>query len=121
MAEQHKLGARGEDAAADYLKNSGYRILFRNWKWGKHEIDIVAENAGFVVFAEVKTRSDDYLVEPSAAVTADKQKSIIRAADGYINRFNITKESRFDVITVIRKGDNFEIDHIEDAFYPTLR
>jgi putative endonuclease len=60
-------------------------------------------------------------MHPVSAVTKDKQKSIILAADGYIRKFNIDKDSRFDVITIIKKGEEFEIDHIEDAFYPTLR
>ena len=121
MSESHDLGKKGEELAADHLTKSGYKILFRNWKWGKHEIDIIAENKDFVVFAEVKTRTVDYQMHPVTAVTRDKQKSIILAADGYIKRYNINKESRFDVVTVIKKGEQFEIDHIEDAFYPTLR
>ena len=121
MAESHNLGQKGEDLAAEYLKKAGYKILFRNWKWGKHEIDIIAEKKDFVVFTEVKTRTEDYQMHPVSAVTNEKQKSIIMAADGYIKRFNVDKDSRFDVITIIKKGEEFEIDHIEDAFYPTLR
>jgi len=121
MAESHILGKKGEDIAASHLKNAGYKILSRNWKFGKHEIDIIAQNKDVVVFAEVKTRSDDFQIHPITAITTEKQKSIIWAAEGYIKRFNIDKDSRFDVITIIKKGEQFEIDHIEDAFYPTLR
>lgn len=121
MAESHNLGQKGEDLAAGQLKNAGFKILFRNWKWGKHEIDIIAENKDLIIFVEVKTRTEDYQMHPVTAVTREKQKSIIRAADGYIQKFNINKEGRFDVITIIKKGDSFEIDHIEGAFYPTLR
>jgi putative endonuclease len=121
MAESHNLGQKGEDLAAEHMKKAGFKILFRNWKWGKHEIDIIAENKDFVVFAEVKTRTDAFQMHPVTAVTSDKQKSIILAADGYLKKFNIDKKSRFDVITVIKKSEIFEIDHIEDAFYPTLR
>jgi putative endonuclease len=47
---------------------------------------------------------------------------MIFSADAYIQKYDITKESRFDIITVIAKGQTFEIEqHIEDAFYPTLR
>jgi putative endonuclease len=121
MAESHNLGQKGEDLATDHLKKSGYKILFRNWKWGKHEIDIIAESEEIIVFAEVKTRTDDYQMHPVSAVTADKQKSIIYAANGYLQKFGVDKESRFDVIAVIKKENSFEIDHIEGAFYPTLR
>ena len=121
MAESHNLGKKGEDLATDHLKRSGYKLLSRNWKYGKHEIDIIAQNKDVIVFAEVKTRSDDFQMHPITAITTEKQKSIIWAAEGYIKRFNIDKNSRFDVITIIKKGEQFEIDHIEDAFYPTLR
>jgi putative endonuclease len=121
MAESHNLGQQGEELAADHLKKAGFKILFRNWKWGKHEIDIIAENKEFIVFAEVKTRNDDFQMHPVTAVTREKQRSIIFAADGYLQKFNINKESRFDIITIIKKVDSFEIDHIEGAFYPTLR
>jgi putative endonuclease len=121
MAESHTLGQKGEDLATEYLKKSGFKILFRNWKWGKHEIDLIAENKDLIVFAEVKTRTDELRIPVSDIVTREKQKSIIRAAEGYIKKYNIDKDSRFDVITIIKKSEDFEIDHIEDAFYPTLR
>ena len=121
MAEFHELGQTGEVEAVKYLEGKGYKILMRNWKAGKHEIDIIAETNEFIVFVEVKTRSEDYLVNPSEAVTRDKQRSIIFAADTFIKRYNIDKESRFDIITVIKKGLSYQTEHIEDAFYPTLK
>jgi len=121
MTESHVLGQKGEDLAADYLKKAGYTIRHRNWKSGKRELDIVAENNDFIVFVEVKTRNDNYQMHPLSAITPEKQRSIIYAADGYLQKYNINKESRFDVITVISGGKMTEIDHIEDAFYPTLR
>jgi putative endonuclease len=121
MAESHNLGQKGEDLAADHLEKAGFKILFRNWKWGKNEIDIIAENRDFIVFAEVKTRSDDFQMHPVTAVTREKQKSIIWSANGYLQKFKVDKEARFDIITVIKTGDSYQIDHIEGAFYPTLR
>ena len=121
MSGPHNLGQTGEERAAVYLTEKGYRILQRNWKAGKLEIDIIAETADFILFAEVKTRSEDYLVNPSDAVTPEKQRSIIFAADTFLKRYDIDKESRFDIITVIKKGNIYQIEHIEDAFYPTLR
>jgi putative endonuclease len=121
MSESHNLGQKGEDLAADHLEKAGFKILLRNWKWGKNEIDLIAENRDFIIFVEVKTRNDDYQMHPVTAVTKEKQKSIIRAANGYLQKFNIDKEGRFDIITVIKSSDTFNIDHIEGAFYPTLR
>ena len=121
MAESHILGIKGEEIAAEHLKKSGYKILFRNWKWGKNEIDIIAEKDETVVFVEVKTRTDEFLGGVASAISREKQQSIIYAADGYIRRYNVDKESRFDVLTIIMSGETHTIDHIESAFYPTLR
>lgn len=121
MADSHNLGKKGEDQALDFLNKEGYKILFTNWKWGRHEIDIIAENNEFIVFVEVKTRSDDFRMDPVTAVTREKQRSIITAANGYLQRYGIDKESRFDVITVVKTSDSYNIKHIPDAFYPTLK
>ena len=121
MAESHNLGKKGEDLATKYMESKGFKILFRNWKWGNNEIDVIAENRDFIIFIEVKTRSEDFLEDPVKAVAVAKQKSIIRAAEGYIQSFRIDKESRFDIVTIIKTTGEFKIDHIEDAFYPTLR
>jgi putative endonuclease len=121
MAESHNLGRKGEDISVELLKQAGHKILYRNWKWGKHEIDIISEHEDYIIFTEVKTRSENFHMDPLSAVTVEKQKSIILAADGYLNRYNIKKESRFDVITVISHGKSYSTNHIKDAFYPTLR
>jgi putative endonuclease len=121
MAASHNLGQEGEELASDYLVKKGYRILHRNWKSGKREIDIIAENKDFIVFVEVKTRTDDFHMHPRHAVTSEKQKSIIFAAESFIARNNIDKESRFDIISIISNGKSIEVEHIEDSFYPTLR
>jgi putative endonuclease len=121
MAESHNLGQEGEKMAETHLINKGYKILHRNWKSGKREIDIIAENETFIVFIEVKTRTDDFHMHPRHAVTSEKQKSIIFAAESYLKKYDIDKESRFDIISIISNGKSIEVEHIEDAFYPTLR
>jgi putative endonuclease len=121
MADSHSLGKLGENLAVQHLLDSGYKILHRNWTSGRYEIDIIAEKAEFIVFVEVKTRTENYHLHPASAVTTPKQKLIILAAESYLARNNISKESRFDIITVISYGKTHEIDHIEDAFYPTLK
>ena len=121
MADSHNLGIEGEELARDHLVKKGFKILHRNWKSGKREIDIVAENKDSIVFIEVKTRTGDFHMHPRHAVTSEKQKSIIFAAESYIKRYNINKDSRFDIVSIISNGKSIEIEHIEDAFYPTLR
>jgi len=119
MSDNAALGPRGEELAAAYLRQKGYTIRDRNWRSGRTEIDIIAENSGFVVFVEVKTRSADYQVHPAEAVNVPKQRTIINAASNYITRNGLVQEARFDIITVIFGRNGWEIDHIENAFYPT--
>jgi putative endonuclease len=121
MEDISDLGKKGEDLAADHLMKKGYRILKRNWRSGKNEVDIIAENNEYIVFVEVKTRSENFILDPGKAVSKEKQKILTLLADNYIKWFNVSKECRFDVIRIIKKDNNFEIDHIEYAFYPTLR
>jgi putative endonuclease len=121
MTDPQSLGKSGEDLAASYLKKKDYRIAFRNWRWGKHEIDIVAENQEYIVFVEVKTRSRDFITDLNTVIPKSKQQSIITAADGYIRRFAVDKSARFDLITIVGTGDDTVVDHIEDIFYVTLR
>lgn len=120
MSDRKRLGPLGEEIAAALLAGKGYSIRHRNWRSGRTEIDIIAENSSFVVFAEVKTRSAGYTVHPAEAVNVPKQRTIIFAASNYIDTYGITKEARFDIITVIISGSGHEIDHVEGAYYPTM-
>jgi len=121
MNESQSLGQNGENEAALYLEKKGYRIRHRNWKSGKLELDIVAENSEYIVFVEVKTRTRELIILPGEIVPNKKQNLIVYAAEGYIKRYSLDKESRFDIITIVSKDNTFEIEHIEGAFYPTLR
>jgi putative endonuclease len=121
MSESHDLGRQGEDIAAAHLGKSGYKILKRNWQAGKLEVDIIAENKDYTVFVEVKTRSEDFIMSPASAVTKEKQRSLVLCADRYVQRYGVQKECRFDLITIISDGESFKVEHIENAFYPTLR
>jgi len=120
MSDKAETGARGEEIAAQWLRAAGYTIRDRNWHSGKTEIDIIAENDKFIVFVEVKSRTADYQVHPRDAVTVPKQRTIIFAASNYLKRYSIDKESRFDIVTVIFNGNQWDVEHIEDAYYPTL-
>jgi putative endonuclease len=120
MAEHNELGKSGEAAALAYLKEKGYRILHTNWRLGSFELDIVAQTEEELVIIEVKTRSGGSITNPEDAVTDQKIKRIIAATDCYIRYFDIDLSARFDIISVIGSHPNFEIDHIEDAFYPPV-
>jgi len=119
MAQHNELGKTGETAAIEFLKEKGYRIRHINWRRGHLEVDIVAETPDEVVFVEVKTRAGDWEL-PADAVNNTKIRNIISAADCYIKWFDIELPARFDIIAVLGKEPDFEIEHIEDAFYPPV-
>jgi putative endonuclease len=120
MAEHNELGKMGENLVAAYLAEKGFHIRHRNWRYKKEELDIVAETDDYLVFVEVKTRSNLNWGEPDEAVTLKKQRLLIKAANAYIIENNCTKEARFDIISVILPSHPLNIKHIENAFYPTL-
>lgn len=120
MAEHNALGKKGETIAIAYLRERGYEILHTNWRYQKSEIDIIAREAQELVVVEVKTRSSDNVERPKEAVTPSKQKRIVKAADAYIQENKIDLECRFDIVSIIIKEGETEVEHIKDAFYPTL-
>ena len=120
MSEHRSLGDRGEKLALQHLENKGYTIINKNWRSGKREIDIIAEDDDFIVFIEVKTRTIDYQLHPRDAVSVPKQRNIIFAATNLLERNPTEKEVRFDIISIVIDGRKWDIEHIIDAFYPTL-
>ena len=120
MAQHNELGKKGEDMAVSYLEEKNFRILQRNWVFDKNEIDIIAMNTDFIVFVEVKTRSNDRWGNPEEAVSNAKIKRIVEAASCYLQESTESQPARFDVISIILNEESVEIEHIEDAFYPPL-
>ncbi len=120
MADHNELGIKGEEIALAYLLKKDYSILEKNFRFGKNEVDIIAEKDGVIMVIEVKTRSSQYYGEPESFVTLKKQSFMIHAANHYINKFNRDEEVRFDVIAILISNYGNTISHIEDAFYPTL-
>lgn len=113
------FGDKGEQIAVEFLKNKGYDILHRNFVASGNELDIVAfdYSTNQIVFVEVKTLSDDFFQMPYQEVNMKKQKKIIRAANSYLIRYNIDKEARFDVISIVkRENADPQIEHILSAF-----
>jgi putative endonuclease len=120
MKDHIELGKAGEALAVTHLLEKGYLILEQNWRFGKEEIDIIARDGNFVVIVEVKTRSSNVFAEPEASVTKSKQRTLVRAANAYMNYRRQYGEVRFDIITIIIRPEGETLNHIVDAFYATL-
>lgn len=94
-----KIGALGEEIAARFLKRAGYRILARNWRTGRLEMDLVARDGEAIVFVEVKTRRPGPQ-HPAEAVDRRKRARLARAAGRWIATRGGAAEYRFDVVAV---------------------
>lgn len=117
-----ELGRRGEELAAAYLLQAGYRIVAANFSVpvGRNragalinvEMDLVAYEGDVLCFIEVKSRASDWFAPPEANVDRRKQRQIARAARAYRRMFDLVGAPyRYDVITVVlpaetdRSGD----------------
>lgn len=119
MAWHNDLGHWGEDVAAAFLEQKGYRILSRDWRYKHRDLDIVAtDDKGLCVIIEVKTRKNEMFADADAAVTPQKVRSISIAANAYVKSQMIDAEIRFDIITVVGTPGNYEVRHVENAFLP---
>jgi putative endonuclease len=95
------LGKLGEDLACEELRRRGYAILDRRYRTRFGEIDVIAREAGDVVFIEVKARAGDEFGGSAAAVTALKQHRIAQMATDFLARRSLLDQPcRFDVVTV---------------------
>ncbi|MGV6860736.1 MAG: YraN family protein [Putridiphycobacter sp.] len=120
MAEHNELGIKGERVAKAMLEQKGYHILETNYRFKHLEVDIIAEYNNELIFVEVKTRQSDYLAGPEETVSRAKQKSIVKVAHAYITENDLDSEVRFDIVSVILNEKETKVEHLEDAFYPTL-
>lgn len=123
-----ELGARGERAALEYLKEyEDYRIVAVNFavQVGRSlrgqkvmaEIDIIAYDGETLVFVEVKTRSSDEIVAPERAVNLRKQRQIARAARRYRQLMGVSKDIyRYDVVTVLPGEKRYRIELLRSYF-----
>ncbi len=114
----HALGKSGEKVALRYLEDKKYKIVAKNFRLFRGEIDIVAYDKRTLVFVEVKTRKSADFGLPEESVTLSKQKQIKRIAQGFLTKNNLyEKECRFDVISLtIDEGKGYSIRHIKNAF-----
>lgn len=102
FGRRRSFSERGEDLAARHLRKRGYRLIGRNVRLGRYEIDIIARDGDTVAFVEVKTRRSDAYAAPEVNVTPEKIRHIRRAAHVYIAQHGAPDTYyRFDVVSVV--------------------
>ena len=116
---RQQLGNEGESLACIELEKLGYSIIERNYRTRSGEIDIVANDAGTVVFVEVKTKTSGDFGDPVEEVTAQKQRQIV-SMGGYYATYCCPPDTpcRFDVVTVDLSMPPPRIILYKDAFRP---
>jgi len=117
MAEHNRLGEKGEQFAVTFLIKKNYKILERNYRFEKAEVDIIALKNNTLVIVEVKTRSSTEFGNPQDFVKPKQIKNLVKAVNEYVKENNLDVEVRFDIIALVNKNESFEIEHLEDAFY----
>ncbi len=117
--DKQRLGALGEELAADYLLSLGYQIEQRNWRYGRAEADIIARIGTILVFVEVKMRRNNSFGQPEEGVSARKQQLLYELAGEYMHQHKHEGEIRFDIIAITgTQRENAQIQHYTDAFFP---
>lgn len=120
MRDVYYLGRKGEEITVDFLKKQGFFIFKRNYHSRFGEIDIIAEKDDLLLFIEVKTRFEDFLVAPEEAVDRLKQKRIKHTAKDFISKLHFDYRYRFDVSAITVRVENgeykFSLNYIKNAF-----
>ena len=123
-----QIGRYGEDLAAAHLIEHGFTITRRNYRVGRCEIDIIAENEKYILFVEVKARSvlrpdiPSPYGRPSHAVNAEKQRRTLQAARAYLHSYPTAKRARMDVIELyLQQGQStaptlLKLNWIQNAY-----
>ena len=108
--ESYQAGRKGEEIAAEYLINLGYKILERNFHSQQGEIDLIAQDKSTLVFVEVKNYSFRSYGSAVGAVRKGKRESIVHAARTYLFKNNLKDVNcRFDVVTIFRKRTGSQV------------
>ena len=116
MAQHNETGNKAEEMAASFLQKKGYTVLDRNYVFGKGEIDIIAEKDNWLVFVEVRARTEVIYGFPEQTISKAKASLIMKTAENYVYQKDWRGKIRFDIIAII-VGQNFEIRQFEDVFY----
>ncbi|WP_250435638.1 YraN family protein [Hanstruepera flava] len=117
MAQHNELGKKGEQLAVDYLLENGYDIVERNYRFDKAEVDIIAQLNDVLAIVEVKARSTADFGDPQDFVKPKQIKNLVKAVDEYVTVNDLDVEVRFDIIAIVKEGKNYNIEHLENAFF----
>lgn len=117
MARHNDLGKVGEEKAIAHLISLGHVLLAANYRVGRDEVDVITSYEKFIVFTEVKTRSDSYYGQPEEFVDKKKRMAMKRVAEVYMREHHSNADIRFDIISIHNHKGELKVYHIPDAFF----
>jgi putative endonuclease len=121
MTTTNDIGDRGEDLAASTLQEAGYRVLERNYRFERNEVDLVCldpSSGGEIVFVEVKTRTGTGYGPPEASITDEKKAALIEVSRAYLHERQLEgAPARFDVVGILLTDEDPEVEHHKNAFW----
>lgn len=117
MGVHNEFGKLGEQKAVDFLISKGYDIRYRNYRYLKAEVDVIAQKENSLAIVEVRSRSSEFHESIAETIGKKKIQLLISAADHYVIDNDLDVEVRFDIITILKKGNSFILEHFEDAFH----
>lgn len=113
VQDRKDRGKAGEDAAEALLRDSGLRILHRNWRKGSYELDIIALDGDMLVFVEVRTRRAGGMISPVESMHHAKCRHVVQAAKTYLAaNGHWDMPCRFDLVCVTDTGATLELEHV---------
>ena len=122
--DRQEVGKRGEEAARKFLKKRGYRIRETGFRCRHGEIDIIAQQKDYLVFVEVRSKSNLDFGTPEESITQAKKEKLIASALTYTTTHqHIPSLWRIDVVAVELddRGKTKRIELIENAIEQASR
>ena len=117
MAKHIHTGKLGEQLGTGYLITLGYRIVEKNWRHSRFEVDVIAEKDSMIHFIEIKTRRSKKIGLPEEKVGSKKIQNLINAAEQYLYLHPQWKRIQFDILSIfIENNDAVDFFLIEDVF-----
>jgi len=118
MATNKETGDKGEELAAAHLHKKGYKILERNWRFKRWEVDIIASQGKFLHFFEIKTRTSNRFGNPEESIGREKMNNLRNAAEEYQYQHPEWKYIQFNVLAItMNYGEPIEYFLIEDVYF----
>jgi len=112
----HSRGQHAENACCDYLQQQGLKLLTKNYRGKRGEIDIVMQDKSALVFVEVRYRKNNAFGGALESITADKQARVSATAEQYLQLETTIKNGRIDVVAMSQKPQNKATGNSNDEY-----